>query len=59
MNDIYTEITPRIAEEVLIRYSLTRTMSVIDSRAIGDAIAAIRRHGQEYVKEVEKRVRNG
>ena len=59
MKDLYNEITPRIAEETLIRYSLTRTMSVIDSRAIGEAIAVLRRHDEEYVKEVAVKVRNG
>lgn len=59
MTDFYNEITPRVAEEVLIRYSLTRTMSVIDSRAIGEAMAVLRRHSEEYIKEVAVRVRNG
>lgn len=59
MTDLYTEITPRIVEEILLRYSLTRTMSVIDSRAIGEAVAVLRRHDEEYVKEVAVRVRNG
>ena len=59
MKDLYTEITPRIAEETLIQYSLTRTMSVIDSRVIGEAIAVLRRHGEEYIKEVAIRVLNG
>lgn len=59
MTDLYNEITPRVAEETLIRYSLTRTMSVIDSRAIGEAIAVLRRHGEEYIKEIAGRVRNG
>ena len=59
MKDLYNEITPRIAEETLIRYSLTRTMSVIDSRAIGEAMAVLRRHSEEYIKEIAGRVRNG
>ena len=59
MKDLYTEITPRTAEETLIQYSLTRTMSVSDSRAIGEAIAVLRRHNEEYVKEVAVKVRNG
>ena len=59
MKDLYTEITPRIAEETLLRYSLTRAMSVIDYRAIGEAMAVLRRHSEEYIKEVAVRVRNG
>ena len=53
------ELSPHYVEQILMSYTLTRTMSVSDSRAIGAALEAIRRHGQEYVKEVEKRVRNG
>lgn len=59
MTDLYTEITPRTVEETLLRYSLTRTMSVIDSRAIGEAMAVLRRHSEEYIKEIAGRVRNG
>lgn len=54
-----SEISPFAVEQILTAYTLTRTMSVIDSRAIGEAIAVLRRHGEEYVKEVSVRVRNG
>lgn len=53
------EINPFSVEQMLTAYTLTRTMSVVDSRAIGEALEAIRRHGKEYIKEVAVRVRNG
>jgi hypothetical protein len=55
---VTSEISPFTVEQILTAYTLTRTMSVSDSRAIGEAIAVLRRHGEEYVKEVAIMVRN-
>lgn len=54
-----SEISPFTVEQILTAYTLTRTMSVSDSRAIGAALEAIRRHGEDYLKEVSIKVRNG
>ena len=53
------ELSPHYVEQILMSYTLTRTMSVSDSRAIGAALEAIRRHGEDYLKEVAIKVRNG
>jgi hypothetical protein len=55
---VTSEISPFTVEQILTAYTLTRTMSVSDSRAIGAALEAIRRHGEDYLKEFEASVRN-
>ena len=53
------EIAPHYVEQVLMAYNCNRVMSVEDSRIMGQALGVLQRHADEYVKEVERRVRNG
>ena len=53
------EIAPHYVEQVLMAYNCSSVMSVEDSRIMGQALGVLQRHADEYVKEVERRVRNG
>ena len=53
------EIAPHYVEQVLMAYNCSSVMSVEDSRIMGEALGVLQRHADEYVKEVERRVRNG
>ena len=53
------ELSPHYVEQILMAYNCNRVMSVEDSRIMGQALGVLQRHADEYVKEVERRVRNG
>ena len=52
------ELSPHYVEQILMAYNCNRVMSVEDSRIMGAALGVLQRHSDEYVKEVEGRVRN-
>ena len=53
------QLTPHYVEQMLMAYNCNRVMSTKDSQIMGQALDVLRRHADEYVKEVAGRVVNG